>query len=392
MRVHHPRKAVLLILALVGATMAGTASPAASVADKDCSDFDSQRAAQIFYLKQGGPDSDPHGLDSDNDGVACESNPAPYYYGTTLPGGGGGEKDDEPKVTPVTTTVRIASSVSKAIEGEPVRLSIRIAPQGKRRVLVQQRVGSRWRTVTRETSNARGRLTHTVKTPPKSTKFRAVALTKRVGNKRYERDSSPVRRLRVQQQRAVLTLTDTSVDEGQSTLAVVQVRPVRRGRDVALQIRRDGMWSTVGVEGQNKAGRATFRIGPRDVGTHRYRAVVRPRSGAASVTSRTATLRVMDVTPPPMPTGLVGESGDSSVNLTWTAVTVHDLSHYMVWLRADGSETWSFVTTTEAAASTVGGLTNGITYWFAVSAVDDSGNASDPSAAISATPAEPPTP
>lgn len=40
--------------------------------DRDCSDFSSTGDAQRFYLRSGGPDSDPHGLDRDGDGYACE--------------------------------------------------------------------------------------------------------------------------------------------------------------------------------------------------------------------------------------------------------------------------------------------------------------------------------
>ncbi len=40
------------------------------VGDLNCKDFNNQREAQIFYL-QSGP-GDPHGLDRDNDGIACE--------------------------------------------------------------------------------------------------------------------------------------------------------------------------------------------------------------------------------------------------------------------------------------------------------------------------------
>lgn len=43
--------------------------------DKDCSDFVTQAEAQSFFLSQGGPSNDPHRLDSDGDGVACESLP-----------------------------------------------------------------------------------------------------------------------------------------------------------------------------------------------------------------------------------------------------------------------------------------------------------------------------
>jgi Excalibur calcium-binding domain len=57
----------------------------ALASDKDCSDFATQRAAQIFFLKHGGPRSDPHRLDADDDGVACEDNPCPCYYRKRLP-------------------------------------------------------------------------------------------------------------------------------------------------------------------------------------------------------------------------------------------------------------------------------------------------------------------
>ena len=43
--------------------------------DRNCSDFDTWQEAQDFFLNVGGPDSDPHGLDGNGDGVACESLP-----------------------------------------------------------------------------------------------------------------------------------------------------------------------------------------------------------------------------------------------------------------------------------------------------------------------------
>jgi len=55
-----------------------------SVEDKDCSDFATQRAAQVFFLEHGGPQHDPHRLDGDHDGVACEDNPCPCYRETHL--------------------------------------------------------------------------------------------------------------------------------------------------------------------------------------------------------------------------------------------------------------------------------------------------------------------
>ena len=62
--------------------------PAAASAqrrDLDCANFSSQKSAQIFFLKHGGPRYDPDRLDGDHDGIACEDNPAPYYFGKHLP-------------------------------------------------------------------------------------------------------------------------------------------------------------------------------------------------------------------------------------------------------------------------------------------------------------------
>jgi len=43
--------------------------------DKDCSDFSTWEEAQQFFIDNGGPEKDPHRLDMDNDGIACESLP-----------------------------------------------------------------------------------------------------------------------------------------------------------------------------------------------------------------------------------------------------------------------------------------------------------------------------
>lgn len=43
--------------------------------DQDCDYFDTQEDAQLFYEANGGPVEDPHDLDRDNDGMACDWNP-----------------------------------------------------------------------------------------------------------------------------------------------------------------------------------------------------------------------------------------------------------------------------------------------------------------------------
>ncbi len=55
---------------LIGGGMVG-ASPATAFKDKNCDDFKSQKQAQKFF-KKNNPKKDPHGLDADGDGKACE--------------------------------------------------------------------------------------------------------------------------------------------------------------------------------------------------------------------------------------------------------------------------------------------------------------------------------
>jgi hypothetical protein len=74
---------ICLAAALASAVLLLPAS--ASAADKDCANFKSQRAAQFFFLRHGGPQEDPDRLDGDNDGVACEDNPCPCYRKKHLP-------------------------------------------------------------------------------------------------------------------------------------------------------------------------------------------------------------------------------------------------------------------------------------------------------------------
>ena len=70
----------LIILGLIGffgliisLTSSGGSSSGTYYSDKNCSDFSSQSSAQRFFISEGGPRYDRHGLDGDNDGVACES-------------------------------------------------------------------------------------------------------------------------------------------------------------------------------------------------------------------------------------------------------------------------------------------------------------------------------
>ncbi len=54
-------------------TTAKTAARKKAKTDYDCEHFKTQKEAQKFYERNGGPLIDPHDLDRDEDGIACES-------------------------------------------------------------------------------------------------------------------------------------------------------------------------------------------------------------------------------------------------------------------------------------------------------------------------------
>ena len=60
-----------LLLIIAALVLAGCDSAPGD--EYNCSDFDTQQEAQQQFEADGGPERDPHGLDADGDGIACES-------------------------------------------------------------------------------------------------------------------------------------------------------------------------------------------------------------------------------------------------------------------------------------------------------------------------------
>jgi len=98
----------------------------------------------------------------------------------------------------------------------------------------------------------------------------------------------------------------------------------------------------------------------------------------------------METTPPATPTGLTAVPGDASVRLTWSANTEGDLAGYDVF-KGTASGALAKVSTVAAPGTTqvVAGLANGTPYYFAIAAVDASGNASPMTDEVAATPFAP---
>lgn len=106
-------------VALAGLAVVGLSTPAVAVADRDCGDFRTQQQAQTFYVQQGGPRRDPHRLDADNDGRACDSLPCPCGSGKPQPPAGGGGNSGGG-----TSVIRQNAVVTKVVDGDTVRVRI----------------------------------------------------------------------------------------------------------------------------------------------------------------------------------------------------------------------------------------------------------------------------
>lgn len=86
-----------------------------------------------------------------------------------------------------------------------------------------------------------------------------------------------------------------------------------------------------------------------------------------------------DVTPPAAPRGLFSVTGDGQVTLNWLGNTESDLAGYRLYVAPCASGTacpYDRVGTTSTTQFVVTGLTNGVTRYYAVSAVDRAGNES----------------
>ena len=116
------------LLALVAGLLAVVAAAPAQAFDRDCGDFASQRAAQIFFLDNGGPRSDPHALDADGDGLACESNPCPCLYDRSSPGG----QPLAPLLGGGGTRLEQAARVVRVVDGDTIE--VRLTTGGTRDV------------------------------------------------------------------------------------------------------------------------------------------------------------------------------------------------------------------------------------------------------------------
>ncbi len=96
--------------------------------------------------------------------------------------------------------------------------------------------------------------------------------------------------------------------------------------------------------------------------------------GNWSPLSAPATGWTLDNVPPQPPTSLVAVAGDMEVHLNWSASVSDDVANYRIYRSADPLSTYQLINLSTATTYADTGLTNLVTYWYFVTAVDFAGN------------------
>lgn len=86
---------------------------------------------------------------------------------------------------------------------------------------------------------------------------------------------------------------------------------------------------------------------------------------------------VIDRTPPAQPTGLVVLNGDQRVDIFWDANREHDLAGYNVYYAYSYNGKYTLLGSTQNTSFIDDGASNGVTYYYAVTAFDYNGNESE---------------
>lgn len=99
-----------------------------------------------------------------------------------------------------------------------------------------------------------------------------------------------------------------------------------------------------------------------------------------------------DTTPPPVPSGLSATSGDSEIELSWSAVSSSDLDGYHLYRATSAINSVEGMTPVNGSTPitetqfTDGSVDNGTTYHYRLTAIDTNGNESEASSEVEVTP------
>lgn len=197
----------------------------------------------------------------------------------------------------ITSPTRAAGAV---IAGERVPVAGSLSPRVKRPVVLQQRAGSKWRTIARGKTTSKGRYAFAVTAGAGPAAYRVQAPRTKIKRKKYRARTSAVRQIIPTAQSAALGASGT-VTQGQPLAVTASFSPARPGRVVRLQTLVESEWRDVGTATQDGSGQAALSITPAAVGTIYVRVATDASGGAAGVISGHHKVTVLAPPPPVNP-------------------------------------------------------------------------------------------
>lgn len=209
-------------------------------------------------------------------------------------------------------------SPARPMKGERTVFRGKLSGKG-RPVALQQQVNGRWSVVDRAKVSKKGTYRLKAKVRKKS-KFRVQAPASH-GRKAW---SSGVRKVRIAQQKAVVTGVEAPFAIGFRRTVTAQVSPVRKGRTVALQRRTGGKWKDVATATTDSNGVARPRYQGTTAGKADYRVVAGAFRGAKATTSSQQGIRTASVTElasPGAPAAAESFAPSISADGRWVAFT-----------------------------------------------------------------------
>ena len=172
------RLSMMLAFLFFGVCLVSTTGPAHAL-DEDYGDFDTQAQAQAWH--NGHPED---GLDSDDDGVACETLPCPCGSGGGGGGGGGGGENPPKK------KFHSLTALKGKVSGKPVAYGKVTTYKGERIRIMRRVEGTGFKLFkTVVTKNATGKYNVGLSSPKGKTSCFRVTVP---ATKRYKLTTKPV--------------------------------------------------------------------------------------------------------------------------------------------------------------------------------------------------------
>jgi DNA-binding beta-propeller fold protein YncE len=157
------------------------------------------------------------------------------------------------------------------------------------------------------------------------------------------------------------------------------------GYDIGVNLRGDSFTTSVTAGDQVLSSFSGGGLGDTE-GVHYLYITLSNEDGVQGFERVSVTL---DNTPPSTPTGVSAQAGENSAAVSWSENSDQtDLEGYRVSYGTSPGEYTAQTDVVEGTSCTVSGLSNDVTYYLAVAAVDLAGNESDNSSEVAVSPAQ----